>query len=123
HGVHLPANDISVSEARVVFSKAGVDRPIIAVSCHTTAEIEKSESHGADFAVLGPIFEKEGKRIPAAGLAVLREACNRPAAAAARMPVLAQGDVTLEDASACLACAAAGAACIRFFHRDGRGNA
>ncbi|PYX89402.1 MAG: thiamine phosphate synthase [Acidobacteria bacterium] len=122
HGVHLPANDISVSEARVVFSKAGVDRPIIAVSCHTTAEIEKSESHGADFAVLGPIFEKEGKRIPAAGLAVLREACNRPAAAAARMPVLALGGVTLENASACLACGAAGVAGIRLFQRDDIGD-
>ena len=122
HGVHLPANDISVSEARVVFSKAGVDRPIIAVSCHTTAEIEKSESHGTDFAILGPIFEKEGKRIPAAGLAVLREACNRPAAAAARMPVLALGGVTLENASACLACGAAGVAGIRLFQRDDIGD-
>ncbi len=122
HGVHLPANEISVSEARVVFSKAGVDRPIIAVSCHTTAEIERAESHGADFAVLGPIFEKEGKRIPAAGLAVLREACNRPAAAAARMPVLALGGVTLENAGACMACGAAGIAGIRLFQRGNIGD-
>src|SRR5713226_6180104 len=122
HGVHLPANDISVSEARAVFSKAGVDRPIIAVSCHTTAEMEKAESHGADFAVLGPIFEKEGKRIPAAGLAVLREACNRPAAAAARMPVLALGGVTLENAGACMSWGAAGIAGFRLFQRGNIGD-
>lgn len=115
NGVHLPADDISASEARVIFTRAGVKSPVIAVSCHTAAEIEKAESHGADFAVLGPIFEKEGKRVSAAGLMALREACNRSAAAAARMPVLALGGVTLENASACLAYGASGVAGIRLF--------
>ncbi len=115
HGVHLPANDIPASEARTIFARAGVQQPIVGVSCHSSAEIERSEAHGADFAVFGPIFEKDGKRISAAGLIALREACNRPAASAARMPVLALGGVTLENASACLACGAAGIAGIRLF--------
>jgi thiamine-phosphate pyrophosphorylase len=126
HGVHLPANDISASEARVIFAKAGVVHPVIAVSCHTAAEIALAESHGADFAVFGPVFEKAAVfemvgsekaliKTHAAGLACLREACNRPAAAAARMPVLALGGVTLENAALCVASGAAGIAAIRLF--------
>lgn len=114
HGVHLPANDISASEARVIFAKAGVQRTIVAASCHTAVEIERAESHGADFAVFGPVFGKQGNA-PAAGLAALREICNRPLAAAARMPILALGGITLENAAACLACGAAGVAGIRLF--------
>ncbi|HZR28264.1 MAG TPA: thiamine phosphate synthase, partial [Terriglobales bacterium] len=120
HGVHLPANDISASEARVIFAKAGVVHPVIGVSCHTAAEVALAESHGADFAVFGPVFEKEkdGMKMHAAGLAGLRDACNRPPAAAARMPVLALGGVTLENAAACLACGAAGVAAIRLFQME-----
>ena len=120
HGVHLPANDISASEARVIFAKAGVVHPVIGVSCHTVAEVALAESHGADFAVFAPVFEKEkdSKKMPAAGLAGLRDACNRPPAAAARMPVLALGGVTLENAAACLACGAAGIAAIRLFQTE-----
>ncbi|HTD24338.1 MAG TPA: thiamine phosphate synthase [Terriglobales bacterium] len=118
HGVHLPANDISADEARTIFTKAGVQHPIIAVSCHTFAEIVQAESNGADFAVFGPVFEKEGKKISAAGLATLHQVCNRPPAVSARMPVLALGGVTLENASACLASGAAGIAGIRLFQTD-----
>ncbi len=115
HGVHLPANDISADEVRTIFTKAGVQHPIIAVSCHTFAEIEQAESHGADFAVFGPVFEKEGEEISAAGLATLHLVCNRPPAASVRIPVLALGGVTLENASACVASGAAGIAGIRLF--------
>jgi thiamine-phosphate pyrophosphorylase len=122
HGVHLPADDVTASEARSIFNRAGVTQPLIAVSCHSAGEVAKAESHGADFAVLGPVFEKEGKKISAGGLAALREACNRPAAAAARMPVLALGGVTLENASTCLACGADGIAGIRLFQAQGVGE-
>lgn len=115
HGVHLPADDITASEARAIFIKAGVKQPMIGTSCHSAGEVAKSEAHGADLAVFGPIFEKEGRKISTAGLASLREVCKRPGAAAARMPVLALGGVTLENASACLACGADGIAGIRLF--------
>ncbi|HTC93296.1 MAG TPA: thiamine phosphate synthase [Terriglobales bacterium] len=120
HGVHLPANDISASEARVIFARAGVVHPVIGVSCHTAADVALTESHGADFAVFGPVFEKEqdGKKMHSTGLAGLRDACNRPPAAAARMPVLALGGVSLENAAACLACGAAGIAAIRLFQME-----
>jgi thiamine-phosphate pyrophosphorylase len=115
HGVHLPANDISADEARNIFLKAGVRHPVIAVSCHTLAEVEKAESQGADFAVFGPVFEKEGKQVSDAGLSVLRQVCSRPLVDSVRMPVLALGGVTLENATACMANGAAGIAAIRLF--------
>src|SRR5579859_7658506 len=50
-GVHLPADDLNPDEARAIFDKAGVHRPIIGVSCHTLDAVRLAESRGADFAV------------------------------------------------------------------------
>ena len=106
------------------------------------AEIERAESHGADLAVFGPVFGKQagGKQAggkqsggkqssgkhggapEAAGLAGLREICDRPVAGAARMPVLALGGISVENAAACLACGAAGVAGIRLFQANDPGS-
>jgi|SRR5579864_891074 len=122
-GVHLRADDIAASEARVVFSKAGVHKPVIGVSCHSVSEVRLAESHGADFAVFGPVFEKSG--VPGQGLASLRAGCGKvpargieAAVAAGQMPVLALGGVTGDNAAACLEAGAAGVAAIRLFQED-----
>lgn len=122
-GVHLRSDDIAASEARVIFSKAGVHAPVIGVSCHTQAEVRLAESHGADFAVFGPVFEKSGT--PGQGLAALRAVCGRvpargieAALPAGCMPVLALGGVTLENTAACLEAGAAGIAGIRLFQEN-----
>ena len=122
-GVHLPADDIAASEARVIFSKAGVHSPMIGVSCHSLSEVRLAESHGADFAVFGPVFEKSGA--PGQGLAVLRAVCGKvpargveAAIPAGTMPVLALGGVTLKNAAACLEAGAAGVAAIRLFQEN-----
>jgi thiamine-phosphate pyrophosphorylase len=114
-GVHLPADDIPASDARAVWTSAlarNVKREtrnvVIAVSCHTAEEVRRAEAEGADFAVFGPVFEKAGTPLHA-GLDALREACR------GRMPVLAIGGVTLENARACIEAAAAGIAAIRLF--------
>lgn len=122
-GVHLRADDIAASEARVVFSKAGEHAPVIGVSCHSLSEVRLAESHGADFAVIGPVFEKSG--VPGQGLAVLRAVCGQvpargveAAVPAGTMPVLALGGVTLANAGACLDAGAAGIAAIRLFQEN-----
>jgi thiamine-phosphate pyrophosphorylase len=116
HGVHLPggAGELSASEARVIFGKARVADPVIAVSCHTATEVAYAEAHGADFVVFGPVFEKNGIS-DLAGLTRLAPVCNRAEGANSRMPVLALGGVTLENADAAMRAGASGVAGIRLF--------
>ena len=117
HGVHLPASDLAASEVRSIFDLAGAACPILGVSAHSPAEVASAESHGADFAVFGPVFEKEG-RPNSAGLEQLRLVCNRADAAVPPMPVLALGGITLENAQRCLDAGAAGIAGIRLFQAN-----
>ena len=120
-GVHLrsPENDIAASEARAVLNKAGLHSALIGVSCHSASEVRSAEAHGADFALFGPVYEKEGVR-SREGLRELRHACVSVSAAkggvsSGSMPVLAIGGVTLGNASECVAAGAAGVAGIRLF--------
>jgi thiamine-phosphate pyrophosphorylase len=112
-GIHLPANDLRPSEVRGIWnSPAGENRArvTISISCHTREEIDNAESDGADLALYAPIFEKKGApSSKPVGLDGLRQACR------SRIPVLALGGVTVENASACLEAGAAGIAAIRLF--------
>ncbi len=117
HGVHLPGNDLPASEVRVIFSRASVTAPLIGVSTHSPADVAYAESHGADFAVFGPVFEKESTANPE-GLKQLQQICGRGQAAASAMPVLALGGVTLKNAQLCLQAGAAGIAGIRLFQEN-----
>jgi len=80
---------------------------IIGVSCHTVDEVAQTAASPATFAVFGPVFGKNGAS--PTGLAALREACRH------KIPVLALGGVTLENADSCLQAGAAGIAAIRLF--------
>lgn len=84
--------------------------PLIAVSCHSPAEVAQAAASGATFTVFAPVFEKKGAS--PAGLAALRRAC------ATGIPVLALGGVTLSNAHACLDTGAAGIAAIRLFQEN-----
>lgn len=110
-GVHLRSDDIAASEARSI--AGGRSGFVIGVSCHTAEEVRLAWSHGADFAVFGPVFEKQEQL--GRGLSALRDACT----SATGFDVLALGGVTLENAGACEAAGAAGIAGIRLFqHSD-----
>jgi thiamine-phosphate pyrophosphorylase len=114
HGVHLPADDVSASEARSTWGRANQNACVVSVSAHNAGEIAMAEAHGADFAIFAPVFEKSGTQNPA-GLEQLKQACRRSQAAVPPMPVLALGGVTVQNAARCVAAGAAGVAGIRLF--------
>jgi len=114
HGVHLPANDLSASEARAIFARAGYVEPLIAISVHSTEELSYAEAHGADFAVFGPVFEKDGQRT-SDGIERLEKACHKPDR---DMPVLALGGITVANAQQCIDAGADGIAAIRLFQEN-----
>ena len=116
HGVHLPANDLAASEVRAIFARAGKSDAVIGVSTHSASEVALAEAHGADFAVFGPVFEKNRSTNPE-GLEQLRRICHRTEAAQAAMPVWALGGITLENARQCAEAGAAGIAAIRLFQQ------
>jgi thiamine-phosphate pyrophosphorylase len=117
HGVHLPGNDLPASEVRAIFSRANVAAPVIGVSVHSQAETAYAEAHGADFAVFGPVFEKDSTRNPE-GLNQLRQICSRAQGSASAMPIFALGGVSPQNAQLCLQAGAAGIAGIRLFQEN-----
>src|SRR5579864_4247381 len=117
HGVHLPANDLSASEVRAIFARAGRSEMVVGVSTHSVAEVASVEAHGASFAVFGPVFEKSGSA-NLEGLEQLRKICHRAEAAQPPMPVWALGGITMENAQQCVAAGAAGIAAIRLFQQN-----
>jgi thiamine-phosphate pyrophosphorylase len=120
-GLHLRSDDVPPQEVRRIWRLCGADTlvqastniPLIAVSCHSPAEVAEAASDGASFAVFAPVFEKkEVPRTKPGGLVQLREACKEG------IPVLALGGVTLENAKSCLDAGAAGIAAIRLFQEN-----
>jgi len=118
NGVHLRSDDISPADVRLIWAHRSTGtQATIGVSCHTSAEVARAAEQGADFAVFGPVFEKtppgkagmgRSRSLPA-GLDALREASKE------KIPVLALGGITMENANACLDAGAAGIAGIRLF--------
>src|ERR1700730_6970883 len=120
-GVQLRSDDVSPSSvrkicpggARTPAREGHRSEPIIGVSCHSPSDAARAAANGATFAVFGPVFEKKDApgSLPA-GLETLREACR------ARIPVLALGGITLNNARSCLDAGAAGIAAIRLFQEN-----
>lgn len=128
-GVHLRSEDVSAEAVRKIWTECGahppqaaVERaararsqqpPLIGVSCHTPKEVVNAAKQGATFAVFGPVFEKkDAPSTHPTGLDQLREACR------AKIPVLALGGITLQNARSCLEAGAAGIAAVRLFQEN-----
>ncbi len=88
-GVHLRASSLPVSVVRRV---VGPHR-LIGVSAHSVTEAQQAGDDGADYVILGPIFETPSKREfgDPLGLAVLADACRH-----SPVPVFAIGGITRE---------------------------
>ncbi|MDR3747175.1 MAG: thiamine phosphate synthase [Acidobacteriota bacterium] len=121
-GIHLPGNSLPASEVRSLWMRSANRAPVIGASTHSVDEVRYAEAHGADFAVLAPIFEKPNTDARGLGLALLSIAChgapppdNTEAAPRSLFPVLALGGVKLDNVTACVRAGASGVAGIRLF--------
>ena len=85
-GVHLTAAGLPIPVARALLT---ADQ-LLSVSCHSVAEVRQAAADGADFAVLGPIYDTPSKRSygPPLGLAALKAARQ-----AVSLPIFAIGGI------------------------------
>jgi thiamine-phosphate pyrophosphorylase len=113
-GVHLPAQDVSPADVRAVWKHStAIREPRISISCHSPEEVVQAAASGANMALFAPVFEKkDAPGTSPKGLDALRQACR------AKIPVLALGGVTLQNAESCLQAGAAGIAAIRLFQEN-----
>jgi len=109
-GVHL--RDHSVSPE--VIRKIAPPGFVITVACHDADAVLRGADEGADYAVLAPIFAPLSKPVdsPPLGLEALRTITS-----CAKIPVIALGGITLENAQLCMEAGAAGIAGITLFRR------
>lgn len=121
HGVHMTSNDIPPMEVKKIWHDARASKPVIAVSCHSEADVIAAEiaparvaagvhARPADFVVFGPVFEKHSTT--PAGLDQLQKVCRH------RIPVFALGGVNTENAHVCIEAGASGIAGIRLFQEN-----
>jgi thiamine-phosphate pyrophosphorylase len=110
-GVHLTSTSLP---ARVVRAVCGPEF-LLGASTHSIEDALDARDNGADFAVFGPVFETESKRVygPPQGLEKLRQVTS----ALSGFPVLAIGGVNVDNAEECFAAGASGFAGISWFNK------
>lgn len=107
-GVHLPSN----SPSPHLWRRIAPPEFSIGVSCHSVEEVQQADHEGADYVLFGPVFVPLSK--PLEGRIAGVDELGR-AATAVRIPVLALGGITHENAHACLEAGAAGIAGISLY--------
>jgi thiamine-phosphate pyrophosphorylase len=112
-GVHLGRESLGARD--VVRWCRGGRAPadfVVGVSCHSLQDAREAEIAGAAYIFFGPVFDTPSKRGMGEpqGIARLGEICL-----GVKIPVLAIGGVSEENAGECIAAGAAGIAAIRMF--------
>ncbi len=114
-GVHLGEHSLPVSEVKRFVHDGRVEKDfLVGASVHSLEMARKAEQDGATYVIFGPVYATPSKAAFGApqGLAGLREVC-----AELKIPVLAIGGITPENARDCLHVGASGIAAIRLFQQ------
>ncbi len=108
HGVHLGTRSMPADLVRGLTPAEF----LLGVSCHSLEEAKSAQAAGANYILLGPIFETPSKLPfgPPLGLSKLRKVTQESS-----IPVLALGGITPDRVSQCLENGAAGIAGIHIF--------
>ena len=114
-GVHLAGTSLPVAAVRE-WCRAHAPGMMIGKSCHSIEEARGADADGADYIFFGPIFSTPSKLAYGApqGIELLATVSR-----AVRIPVVAIGGITPENAGACIAAGARGIAAIRWFQERG----
>jgi len=90
-GVHLRSNSLPAAVARRLL---GPQR-LLGVSAHSMDEAVRAEANGADYVVLGPVYETPSKQVfgPPLGLSKLEAVCQ-----VVQVPIIGIGGVTVDRA-------------------------
>jgi thiamine-phosphate pyrophosphorylase len=107
-GVHVGQEDLSPAAVR---SLVGEDA-IVGLSTHTVEQLDRAANEPVSYVAIGPVFGTATKVTghERVGLGMVREAARRTAAAG--IPLVAIGGITLESAPSVLAAGAASVAVI-----------
>jgi thiamine-phosphate pyrophosphorylase len=104
-GVHLRSDSMPISAARHVLGS----QRLLGISVHAVEGAIQAEAQGADYIVLGPIYDTPSKQVfgPPLGIHTLEKTCQR-----VRIPILGIGGVTAARAREMRQAGAFGAAVI-----------
>jgi thiamine-phosphate pyrophosphorylase len=107
-GLHVGQSDLSPADARAVIGPSAV----LGLSTHTRAQWEQALAEPISYAAIGPVFGSATKQTgyEAIGLAVVREMSL--SATAARLPTVAIGGITIENAASVIDAGATSVAVI-----------
>jgi len=116
-GVHLGGESMPVKDVREWCSRFAAlpENFLIGASTHSLEAARTAERGGADYIFFGPVFATPAKLqygLPQGG-ARLEEVCR-----SVKIPVIAIGGITTENARGCFRAGAAGIAAIRLFQES-----
>jgi thiamine-phosphate pyrophosphorylase len=115
-GVHLGGKSIAFADV-IQWCRRGNASPkfLIGISCHELEEALEAERVGASYVFFGPVYDTPSKRSFGSpqGIARLTRVCE-----AVRIPVIAIGGVTENNAAETLRAGATGIAAIRLFQES-----
>ncbi|MFQ5588342.1 MAG: thiamine phosphate synthase [Nitrospiria bacterium] len=111
-GVHLPSNGFPAGAARRLLGP----KKWIGMSCHSEKEVKQAETLGANFAVLGPVFDTPSKRPygPPLSLSGFRKIKSTT-----RLPLFAIGGIDIHKIPAVFSAGANGVAMISAITKAG----